>query len=308
MDTGTAGHNYPRQHEANRKQPQIPNLGSARGSLGCSPYGYLPGFQSLLGFNGERPDPVTGCYLLGNGHRAFSPSLMRFISPDSMSPFAAGGSNSYAYCLCDPINRQDPLGRFWTKRAPSWLSNMLPHKKAKGLGNIKSYSAERYRTETTVHNKIEDFSLSSVNKISIDQSAIISADYVLIGYHGSNRPNASATLLSGLDSRHGTVMWYGRGFYVSPYAKVASTYAGKNPMTGKYGRIYGVYAKNFDKWIYGKHFTLPNREEMVIHESAYKNVIVRREVKFPIVLSDAFEEFMKSPPDENWRLWSPSNM
>ncbi|WP_448111429.1 RHS repeat-associated core domain-containing protein [Pseudomonas lini] len=68
------------------------------------------GLLSLLGFNGERPDPVTGHYLLGNGYRAFNPVLMRFNSPDSLSPFEKGGLNSYAYCLGDPINQIDPTG------------------------------------------------------------------------------------------------------------------------------------------------------------------------------------------------------
>ena len=60
-----------------------------------SPYGHRPaesGLLSLLGFNGERPDPVTGHYLLGNGYRAFNPVLMRFNSPDSLSPFGKGGT------------------------------------------------------------------------------------------------------------------------------------------------------------------------------------------------------------------------
>ena len=78
-----------------------------------SPYGHRPaegGFFSLAGFNGEQLDSVTGLYLLGNGYRAYSPTLMRFISPDSMSPFGAGGLNAYAYCLGDPVNRVDPTG------------------------------------------------------------------------------------------------------------------------------------------------------------------------------------------------------
>jgi len=70
------------------------------------------GLQSLLGFNGEQPDPVTGCYLLGNGYRAYNPELMRFHSPDSMSPFDSGGVNPYAYCVGDPINMTDPTGHF----------------------------------------------------------------------------------------------------------------------------------------------------------------------------------------------------
>ncbi|MGJ7516239.1 RHS repeat-associated core domain-containing protein [Pseudomonas baetica] len=79
-----------------------------------SPYGYQPHLNkllSLLGFNGERPDPVTGHYLLGNGYRTFNPMLMRFNSPDNLSPFGKGGVNSYVYCLNDPANRKDPGGQ-----------------------------------------------------------------------------------------------------------------------------------------------------------------------------------------------------
>ncbi|MDI3391559.1 RHS repeat-associated core domain-containing protein [Pseudomonas sp. V98_8] len=78
-----------------------------------SPYGHrkpVNGPLSLLGFNGERPDQMTGHYLLGNGYRAFNPVLMRFNSPDNLSPFGKGGLNSYAYCLGEPVNFSDPTG------------------------------------------------------------------------------------------------------------------------------------------------------------------------------------------------------
>jgi RHS repeat-associated protein len=78
-----------------------------------SPYGHRPpanGLLSLLGFNGERPDPVTGHYHLGNGYRQFNPVLMRFNSPDSLSPFGKGGLNAYGYCSGDPVNQNDPTG------------------------------------------------------------------------------------------------------------------------------------------------------------------------------------------------------
>ena len=84
-------------------------------SMAYNAYGHRPvenGLISLLGFNGERADPVTGHYLLGNGYRAFNPVLMRFNSPDSWSPFGRGGINSYGYCLGDPINRYDEGGHF----------------------------------------------------------------------------------------------------------------------------------------------------------------------------------------------------
>ncbi|CAI8927099.1 RHS repeat-associated core domain-containing protein [Pseudomonas sp. IT-P176] len=78
-----------------------------------SPYGHRraeSGLNSLLGFNGERADPVSGCYPLGNGYRMFNPVLMRFNSPDSWSPFGEGGLNPYSYCLGDPINKNDSNG------------------------------------------------------------------------------------------------------------------------------------------------------------------------------------------------------
>jgi len=75
-----------------------------------APYGFRPPQLDLPGFNGEQPDPVTGDYLLGNGYRAFNPVLMRFNSPDSLSPFGDGGLNAYAYCGGDPVNRVDPTG------------------------------------------------------------------------------------------------------------------------------------------------------------------------------------------------------
>lgn len=76
-----------------------------------TPYGGLRGAShSHLAFTGQRCDPLTGWYLLGNGKRAYNPALMRFMNPDSVSPFAKGGINAYAYCNGDPVNRYDPSG------------------------------------------------------------------------------------------------------------------------------------------------------------------------------------------------------
>ena len=79
-----------------------------------TPFGHhhiQEGLTGLPGFNGERPDPLTGHYHLGKGHRTYNPQLMRFNSPDQLSPFGAGGLNAYAYCVGDPVNRSDPSGR-----------------------------------------------------------------------------------------------------------------------------------------------------------------------------------------------------
>jgi RHS repeat-associated protein len=79
-------------------------------TIAYGPYGYHAPIARLPGFNGEHPDPVTGHYLLGNGYRAYNPTLMRFNRPDSLSPFGNGGLNAYAYCTGDPVNRRDPSG------------------------------------------------------------------------------------------------------------------------------------------------------------------------------------------------------
>lgn len=79
-----------------------------------SPYGHSS--AESLGFNGERRDVITGFYPLGTGyHRLFSPSLMRFVSPDSWSPFGLGGLNCYCYSQGDPINFVDPSGHMGKK-------------------------------------------------------------------------------------------------------------------------------------------------------------------------------------------------
>ncbi|WP_081673680.1 RHS repeat-associated core domain-containing protein [Pseudomonas cremoricolorata] len=76
-----------------------------------TPYGHLASRPAqTLAFCAERLDGIAGAYLLGNGHRAYSPQLMRFHSADRLSPFGAGGLNAYAYCLGDPVNHIDPTG------------------------------------------------------------------------------------------------------------------------------------------------------------------------------------------------------
>ncbi|MFR0673597.1 RHS repeat-associated core domain-containing protein [Enterobacterales bacterium AW_CKDN230030176-1A_HGKHYDSX7] len=76
-------------------------------------YGYAmpyPKGQPLLAFNGERPDPLTGLYMLGLGYRSYSTISMRYSAPDTLSPFGIGGLNAYTYNKGDPINYTDPTG------------------------------------------------------------------------------------------------------------------------------------------------------------------------------------------------------
>ncbi|TDJ73313.1 sugar-binding protein [Pseudomonas putida] len=65
--------------------------------------------SSLLAFNGEVREQTSGWYMLGNGYRAYNPGLMRFHSPDSLSP-EASGINPYVYVLGNPVNWRDPSG------------------------------------------------------------------------------------------------------------------------------------------------------------------------------------------------------
>ena len=78
-------------------------------SLTYSAYGHSH-VGLTLGYTGQRYDRPTGFYLLGNGYRAFNPQIMRFLSPDSLSPFEKRTLNAYAYCMGDPINHVDPSG------------------------------------------------------------------------------------------------------------------------------------------------------------------------------------------------------
>lgn len=64
----------------------------------------------ITGFNGMRLDPLSKNTHLGNGYRAYNPAMMRFLCPDSLSPYDGGGINIYSYCMNDPVNRADPSG------------------------------------------------------------------------------------------------------------------------------------------------------------------------------------------------------
>lgn len=81
--------------------------------IAYSPYGQQSAQLEVMtrfGFNGELCEAKTEWYLLGNGYRAYNPWLMRFHSPDSLSPFDKGGLNAYGYCGGEPVMNSDPTG------------------------------------------------------------------------------------------------------------------------------------------------------------------------------------------------------
>ncbi|MBV4507196.1 RHS repeat-associated core domain-containing protein [Pseudomonas sp. BW13M1] len=116
----------------------------------------------LLGFNNQHREPLTGVYLLGNGHRSFNPVLMRFVSADDLSPFGDGGINAYAYCQNDPINRTDPSGMMYkatntlvtlvdTKTGLS--SYMFTPERPASLSSVKRSKQTNTRSSSDAHNK-----------------------------------------------------------------------------------------------------------------------------------------------------------
>lgn len=107
--------------------------GAEQPTIAYTPFGHHANENTnthLLGFNGERADPVTGHYLLGNGYRAFNPVLMRFNSPDSWSPFGEAGINAYAYCMNNPLLTNDPSGHIFKFIQKSFKNFLFSNRRA----------------------------------------------------------------------------------------------------------------------------------------------------------------------------------
>lgn len=99
-------------------------FGGGNFSRAYTPYGaIIDAGGPATGFCGQLRDRVTGSYPLGNGNRFYSPEIMRFQSPDRLSPFAAGGINAYSYCAGNPVDNWDPSGG--TKRLLSDPIDMI---------------------------------------------------------------------------------------------------------------------------------------------------------------------------------------
>lgn len=266
-----------------------------------SPCGFrLPVLKSLavLGFNGERQELVAQTYMLGNGYREFNPSLMRFSSPDSMSPFGIGGLNYYGYCLQDPINFQDPSGRFsmrkFLSRAYEWVARKVGfHKIAKGTGQL-------FETVTTSQTKTYTH-LTRARSASAPLHAVrplggeVPKNWDLIGYHGSSM-EYGPSLRSGLDPQYqgsSTALLFGKGFYLAPEPQAPSLYASSSILRNQTPAMYGVYTENLSRLRLGRDYSFRVRDrapavrtygEIIIRKPAYHLIAVRSVRKGQVVL------------------------
>lgn len=96
------------------KNSVLAEMDGAINRMAYTPYGQQSALRNAwthLGFNGELREARTDWYFLGNGNRTYNPRLMRFHSPDKLSPFGKGGLNAYMYCGGEPVMRADPTGR-----------------------------------------------------------------------------------------------------------------------------------------------------------------------------------------------------
>lgn len=247
-------------------------------ALCYTPYGYRLPHLNLLGFNGEPPDTVTGHYLLGNGLRAFNPALMRFNSPDSISPFWFGGLNSYSYCLQDPVNYQDPsgnsrLGRFMpgffsrfkrTRRPPREVLPAAP-------SNVNLISVRPLFETNKGFGKFQGPVISETN-VSMNEvtGRTETNGYVLLGFHGSSEQHKQS-LLKGVDINRNVTTMFGRGFYYTEKIETAMFYA--RDRGGSQGYVYGVYGK---VPLLKEHVDIiAQGHEVLVFEGGIKHIIVR---------------------------------
>lgn len=217
-------------------------------SIVYTPYGHCSpssDLLSLLAFNGERREPVTRHYLLGNGYRALNPVLMRFISPDSWSPFGKGDLNAYSYAGGNPIKYSDPTGHgrfdFLSK-----FFNRTPKPTKPSSFNIFQYGgsnrqattrwSERRATETVSYQRMN-------RRHSLPEREMTSANPYFVGYHGTDDASANRLLNEGVNPAFFKSTSFGPGFYVSPNLAVAQKYAGLS--SNNRGQVVEVYINNF---------------------------------------------------------------
>jgi RHS repeat-associated protein len=145
--------------------------GTHQAALAYSPYGWERGRGvegGLLRFVGQAYDVHTEGYGLGNGRRVYKSGLMRFMSPDALSPFGRGGCNAYAYCNGDPVNATDPSGAF-----PKFLRRLMGASSKSDF----PYRLPKYKKLTLKHLGSDDFKQYRVVGFDYDPGRGISREF-----------------------------------------------------------------------------------------------------------------------------------
>ncbi|MBO9551425.1 RHS repeat-associated core domain-containing protein [Pseudomonas sp.] len=165
-------------------------------------YGHTDSIESnepKILYNGEFL--LHDLYFLGAGYRLYSPTLMRFRSPDVYSPFGIGGLNAYVYCLGDPLNWVDPSGSAPVKPRIAHVSKTHPSpSKSRQTSNksistnaahvistqmtsksLKGSAQERYRNSIGIKNNLID-----ANRTNRGTPRITKKEEFLLHYYNKN--------------------------------------------------------------------------------------------------------------------------
>ncbi|MGH8462993.1 MAG: RHS repeat-associated core domain-containing protein, partial [Pseudomonas sp.] len=137
--------------------------------------------MTSIGYNGQLHEPEGQWQFLGNGYRVYNPVMMRFHSPDELSPFGQGGLNAYTYCGADPINHADPTGHFYIKMM-SLVSVFV------GLGATLGFAGVAVSTQST-----EQRVLAIAASVAGFAAMVTAGRYIYIKRH-TKLPTAPTTL------------------------------------------------------------------------------------------------------------------
>lgn len=255
-----------------------------------TPYGHSPQYPGWFGFNGERPDLVMSNYLLGNGRRGFNPVLMRFNSPDVMSPLGPGGLNAYSYCQQDPVNYQDPSGNF---RVGRYISSLF----GRVVGS-RRYKAPKKGIFPSIHTDVTPVLVAPIRpfgqkngpgkvfsrthnedqvSMNVTRGRTEMAGYDFLGYHGSSEEH-KLSLEAGLDIKYNTMQQYGPGFYYSPNLETSMGFARSEGVNQGY--VYGVYGKSSK--LKGRINNYLGGDYRVVREEGFGDVLVRDFIQYPV--------------------------
>lgn len=145
----------------------------------------LTGF-ARMGYSGQFRESGSGSYLLGNGRRAYNAQLMRFHSPDTLSPFGAGGLNPYAYCKGDPINMTDPSGN-------------IPGYKATVAGNLPALYVAGREVVKMIKNRELPSTADAITALIAAPVAAAGMYGALLQYHGDSAGDDYANWTTGIN-------------------------------------------------------------------------------------------------------------